>query len=216
MSQLPPVSVIIPVYNQERYIGSSLRSIISQSLTRDSYEIIVVNDGSTDKTLEAIKPYMSEIRLISSDECLGLPSALNRGIREAVGQFVVRLDSDDYVHQDYLKILLMHLRMNPLFDAVACDYLLIDDHTVISHENCEKNPIGCGIMFRIEQLIDIGFYDEEFLSNEDKDLRIRFLNRFQIERIKLPLYRYRRHGNNMTNDPQRMKAFDDAIKIKHS
>jgi len=216
MSQLPPVSVIVPVHNQERYIGSCLRSIISQSLERESYEIIVINDGCTDKSLEALKPYQDEIRLFSHERCLGLPAALNHGIRRAHGQFIVRVDSDDYVHAEYLKILLMHLRMNPDFDAVACDYLLIDDHTVLSHENCESRPIGCGIMFRIEQLIDIGLYDENFLSHEDKDLRIRFLKHYKINRVALPLYRYRRHDANMTNDIEAMDAFDEAIRGKHS
>lgn len=77
------------------------------------------------------------------------------------------------------------------------------------------DPIACGIMFRVEHVIDIGLYDEDFLSREDEDLRLRFLKKYQIERIKLPLYRYRKHENNMTNDPESMHYFQCLLNQKH-
>lgn len=213
---VPSVSVVIPVYNQEKYIGRCLRSILNQSLARDDYEVVVIDDGSNDRTRDGLHHFLGDIRLFKHDECLGLPAAINRGIKEARGQFIVRLDSDDYVHNDFLKILLMHLRLNNDIDAVATDYLLIDDHeSVLGRMNCAKAPIGCGIMFRIEQLIDIGLYDEGFLSREDEDLRIRFLQKYRIHRVALPLYRYRRHDTNMTNDESRMDRYADAIAEKH-
>jgi len=176
MLTVSTVSVIIPVHNQERYIGRCLRSILNQSLDRESYEVVVVNDGSTDRTLDGLHHFLGDIRLLENPDCLGLPASINKGIKEARGQFVVRLDSDDYVHSDFLKLLMMHLRMNSNFDAIATDYLLIDDHeNILDQVNCTDKPIGCGVMFRIEQLIDIGLYDESFLSREDEDLRIRFL-----------------------------------------
>jgi glycosyltransferase involved in cell wall biosynthesis len=213
---VPSVSVVIPVYNQEKYIGRCLRSILNQSLARDDYEVVVIDDGSNDRTRDGLHHFLGDIRLFKHDECLGLPAAINRGIKEARGQFIVRLDSDDYVHSDFLKILLMHLRLNNTIDAIATDYLLIDDHeSVLGHMNCITSPIGCGIMFRVEQLIDIGLYDEEFLSREDEDLRIRFLQKYRIDRVALPLYRYRRHDTNMTNDEGRMDRYASAIAEKH-
>jgi hypothetical protein len=61
-------------------------------------------------------------------------------------------------------------------------------------------PIACGIMFRTDQLIDVGLYDESFLLHEDRDLRFRFLKKYDIHRVELPMYRYRRHDTNITND----------------
>ena len=86
----------------------------------------------------------------------------------AKGQFIVRVDSDDYVHFDYLNFLLLHLQYNNSIDAVACDYNLVDDQqNLIKQVNCAEHSIGCGIMFRAEHLITIGLYDEEFLVKED-------------------------------------------------
>ena len=82
--------------------------------------------------------------------------------------------------------------------------------------NCMEKPIACGIMFRIEHLIDIGLYDEDFFCREEEDLRERFLKKFSIERVRLPLYRYRRHENNMTNNTEMMDLYKDKFRKKHN
>jgi hypothetical protein len=78
-----------------------------------------------------------------------------------------------------------------------------------------KEPIACGIMFRTEQLIDIGLYDESFLRHEDRDLRLRFLDRYTIHHVPLPLYRYRRHDDNITNDVAAMNFHEERLNEKH-
>ena len=211
------VSVIIPVYNQEKYVGRCIRSLLKQTLASKDYELIVINDGSTDNTKKALIPFMEEIKYMENERQLGLPRSLNLGIENARGQFIVRVDGDDYVHWDYLKILSMHLQMNHDMDAIACDYIIVNERQdELSHKNCSKDPIGCGNMFRLSQLIDIGLYDEEFLLREDEDLRLRFLEKYEIHRVKLPLYRYRKHENNITRDSQNMKKYQDKLQIKHN
>jgi glycosyltransferase involved in cell wall biosynthesis len=213
---IPTISVLITAYNVEKYVGRALRSVLNQSLDRNSYEIIVVNDCSTDRTRFALEVFEDEIRLVHNDTRIGLPRSLNRGIRRVKGQFIVRVDGDDYIHRDFLKILELHLRLNEEIDAAACDYFLVDDDEhILARKDCMAEPIACGIMFRIEQLIDIGLYDEDFLCREDEDLRLRFLKKYQIERVKLPLYRYRKHENNMTNDAERMEYFQSMLTQKH-
>lgn len=216
MTHLPTVSLVVAVRNQEKYIGRCVRSILNQTYSRNDYEVIVVNDASTDNTKFALELFESEIKLINNDVHKGLPGSLNVGIRSARGRFVVRIDGDDYVHTEYVNILSMHLALNPWMDAVACDYNLVTNNDeVIDRMNCEKHPIGCGIMFRIDQLVELGLYDEQFLLHEDKDLRIRFLEKHTIHRVALPLYRYRRHDENMTNDDARMNGYMDALSAKH-
>lgn len=217
MSHLPTISIVIPAHNQERYIGRCLRSVLNQTYARDDYEIIVIDDGSSDRTDYALELFESEIVLIRNEEQLGLPASLNKGIRKARGRYIIRLDGDDYVHAEYLNVLALHLDLNSHFDAVACDYLLVDDQEdVLKQMNCMENPIGCGIMFRIDQLIDVGLYDEGFLSREEEDLRIRFEKKYTVQRVALPLYRYRRHDNNMTNDEERMNDFAKNLADKHN
>ncbi len=216
MSNLPLVSLVIPVHNQEKFIGRCLRSALNQTMDLENYELVVIGDASSDRTAYALELFEDDIRLLVNAERIGLPGSLNRGIRAARGQFVVRLDADDYIHAEYLNVLHMHLRMNSHMDAVACDYLLVDGYeNTLRQVDCADEPIGCGIMFRIEHLIDIGLYDEDFLSREDEDLRRRFEKKYAIERIVLPLYRYRRHGDNMTNDDERMQDYAEVLAAKH-
>ena len=143
---------------------------------------------------------------------MGLPASLNKGIKKARGQFIVRVDSDDYVHVEFLKILSLHLQLNHSIDAIASDYLLVNnDQDILGQNNCLKNLIGCGVMFRLKHLIDIGLYDESFLLREEEELMIRFKSKYKISRLQLPLYRYRKHENNITNNKEKMKKFKKRL-----
>mgnify|MGYP001221997786 CR=1 FL=1 len=210
------VSVIVPVYNQEKYIGRCLRSLLKQTFPKEEFEIIVINDASVDNTKEAIMPFMADIVHYDNDKQIGLPACLNKAIRNARGWFIVRVDSDDYVHWEYLNILSLHLMQNHDIDAIACDYYVVNDsQDILSQKNCLEEPLGCGIMFRIDQLIEIGLYDESFLIKEEEDLRIRFLKKYKISRLQLPLYRYRKHDNNITGDFENVKKYEKKLNFKH-
>ena len=192
------ISVIIPIFNQEKYIGRCLRSILSQSFDESFYEVIVVDDGSNDYSIKILEAFSDKIKIVKHKENLGLPSALNSGIKKARGKYIVRLDSDDYVNFDYLNILYLYIEYNN-YDAVACDYYLVDDNEkILEKRNCLEHPIGCAIIFRVDQLVDIGMYDKDFLINEEVELRQRFEKKYSVERVPLPLYRYRQHVSNMT------------------
>jgi glycosyltransferase involved in cell wall biosynthesis len=213
--KLPIVSIVIPARNQERFIGRCIRSALNQDFAKDDFEVIVVDDGSTDRTAYALQVFGDSIQVLRNDENIGLPAALNRGIRAARGRFVVRVDADDFVHEQYVNLLYWHLMLNQGLHAVACDYIRVDELGVyVSSGNCETEPIGCGIMFRIEQLIALGLYDESFLLSEDQDLRIRFVKNFSIYRIPLPLYRYCKHDQNMTNDRGRVARYEGRLRDK--
>tara|TARA_X000000368_G_C22844940_1_gene629428 strand:- start:6 stop:665 length:660 start_codon:yes stop_codon:yes gene_type:complete len=211
------ISVIIPVYNGEEYIGRCLRSLLSQSIGQEEFEIVLINDGSFDNTEYALKLFKGGIiRVFNNEENMGLPYSLNKGISKSFGKFIVRVDADDYVNKDFLLIMKKFLEMDQLIDAVSCDYELIDsEENIISVENSTENPIGCGIMFRKEQLIKIGMYDSRMKYHEEKDLLIRFKKNFSIHRIALPLYRYRKHENNMTNDKKKVEEYNKKLHIKH-
>ena len=149
----PLISVIVAAYNQERYIGRCLRSLLHQTLDHSKYEIIVVDDGSTDKTPYALNlfcdPKNSVVKIITNKVNLGLPASLNLAIKASKSEYLVRVDSDDFVNENFLNLLHLYLETNPLSDAIACDYLLLDDNeSVLEKVNCIDEPIACGIMFR--------------------------------------------------------------------
>lgn len=218
--KLPTVSVIIAAFNEEKYIGRCLRSLLDQTIDKKEYEIIVIDDGSTDKTSYALgqfcDPRYSIVKVITNEKNLGLPASLNIGIKLAEGKFVVRVDADDFVNENFLKFLSFYLKTNAHADAVACDYLLLNDsEEVLGRENCQNKPIACGIMFRKDQLLKIGLYDENFLMHEEQELRIRFEKKFKINQLEIPLYRYRRHAENMTNNTEAMEIHRRKLSKKH-
>tara|TARA_Y100000589_G_scaffold331644_1_gene386102 strand:- start:39 stop:725 length:687 start_codon:yes stop_codon:yes gene_type:complete len=216
----PKISVIIPTFNQEKYIGRCIRSLLEQNIPRENYELIIINDGSHDKTEYAInlfkEPNSEFIKSISNKKNIGLPASINKGIKIASGEYIVRVDSDDFVNKNFLNFLQVYLDTNPDSDAVACDYLILDDNeNVLERKNCDENPIACGIMFKKNDLLSIGLYDEKFMYNEERELRIRFCKKYSIRRLDLPLYRYRMHANNITKNNKQMDKYNKLILEKH-
>lgn len=209
------ITIIVSVWNEEKYIGRCLRSLIAQNFPREKFDILVVNDGSTDRTKYALELFEKDICTITNDRNIGLPASLNRAIRHIDTPYFVRVDSDDYVSKNFLLFLYYFIEGNGM-DAVSCDYNLINDQEeIISRKNCMEEPIACGIVFRTSQILDIGLYDEGFLLHEERDLRVRFLKKYNIHHFELPLYRYRRHDDNMTNDKDKMDAYMKNLISKH-
>jgi glycosyltransferase involved in cell wall biosynthesis len=210
------ISVIITAYNYGRYIERALRSCLDQSIPKNQYEIIVINDCSTDNTVAILDNYETDARIFHLKKNVGLSAARNFGIRKAKGQYVIFVDADDYLHRDTLQVQKLFLEENHDMNAVAIDYFLVDElenHRERIHAS--EKPIACGIMFRKDLLIEIGLYDEQFKAREEEDLRIRFLERFNIYHIPLPLYRYRRHNNNLTNNAEMMQKAQEQLNQKH-
>ena len=213
-------SVIVPAFNTELFIGRCLRSLLNQSVNNDTYEIIIIDDGSTDRTSYAITqfcdPYESLIKVITNDTNIGLPASLNKGIHASKGEYVVRVDSDDYVSTHFIEFLKFYLDSNEGADAVACDYVIVkENENVISKFDASKMPIGCGIMFHKKQLVVCGLYDPEFLCHEERELRFRFEKKYSIDHLRLPLYRYREHENGITKNNELMEQYKKKLISKH-
>lgn len=210
------VSVIITCHNYARYLSRAIRSALNQSLDKKDYEIIVVDDGSTDETKNVMKTYRQKIKPIILDRNYGLAAARNEGIKSALGRFVINLDADDYMDENLLLVESLFLNSNANWDAVSCDYILVDENEKhLERISGKKKHIACGVMFRTDLLFEIGLYDEKFKMREDEDLRIRFEKKHNIYNIELPLYRYRKHDNNMTNNTEGMTKFKKVLDSKH-
>jgi glycosyltransferase involved in cell wall biosynthesis len=209
------LSIIVPTYNHEKYIARCIRSLINQNYQRSFYEIIVIDDGSTDNTIKILENFKDQITLIKNKKNLGLAATLNKAIKSCRSPYLVRVDSDDYVNENFIFFLRYFLEFNNELDAVACDYYLVDEkENIIERCNSNEKPIACGIIFRLDQLVKIGLYDKRFRLFEDRDLRKRFLKKFNIFRIPLPLYRYRRHEKNITNNKKNIKKYKKLLSKK--
>ena len=211
------VSLIITAFNYDRYLERAIRSGIDQSLNKEAYEIIVVNDASTDRTESILDNYKDVARCFNLKQNAGLSAARNFGIQKARGQFVMFLDADDYVHREILKITKLFLDENSSLDSVSVDYWLVDERgNRIRQVDASKEPIACGILFRKDFLFDVGLYDESFLAREEEDLRMRWEKVYSVHNLSIPLYRYRMHDFNLTKDGGKMQEGLEQLTDKHS
>tara|TARA_Y100000992_G_scaffold302673_2_gene278206 strand:+ start:2863 stop:3504 length:642 start_codon:yes stop_codon:yes gene_type:complete len=210
------ISVIITTYNYGKYIERAIRSCLDQTLDNSEYEIIIVNDCSTDFTEKILENYKSEARVFNLKKNIGLSAARNFGIKQSKGQFVVFLDADDYLHNQTINIEKLFLEENNSLDAVSVDYYQVDERG--NHKkyfNAEKDPIACGIMFRKDLLYDVGLYDENFHAREEQELRYRFEKKYKIHNLSIPLYRYWIHDDNLTKNNIKMNHYKDELIKKY-
>jgi glycosyltransferase involved in cell wall biosynthesis len=115
----PLISIIMPVFNGEKYLHKAIKSILSQTL--DDFEFLIINDGSTDNTRNIIESYKDErIRLIDNEINLGLASSLNRGISLSRGVYIARMDADDVSFPERFKRQVEHLQAHPEIDLLGC------------------------------------------------------------------------------------------------
>jgi glycosyltransferase involved in cell wall biosynthesis len=210
------VSLIITTFNYAQYVERAIRSALDQSLASNQFEVIVVNDASTDETASILENYTNDVRIYNLESNLGLSGARNFGIKKAKGQFIVFLDADDYLHKETLRVQKLFLEENNSLDAVSVDYYVVDERGKhIEHVRATDKPIACGIMFRKDFLYNIGLYDEGFRAREEEDLRIRWNEKYNIYNVILPLYRYRMHDNNLTKNAGEMDKHLEMLQNKH-
>jgi glycosyltransferase involved in cell wall biosynthesis len=198
------VTLCIPTFNRCHFLGRAIRSAINQTFPKDKYEIIVIDDGSSDRTDIILETFKNDIKIIKNKKNIGLSRSLNKAILKSRGKYFLRLDSDDYVNEEYINYLYTTINLNKSeFDAVKCDYYKVDSKEVVTKKcNSEKEPIACGIIFKIDDLIDVGMYSPKKKIFEEIDLidKLSKKKNFKIFRLPLPLYRYRMHKKNMTKN----------------
>ena len=133
--QLPKVSIVITCFNLDRYIGRAIRSLLAQDCEFE-YEIIVIDDASTDRSVEVIKTFLSDdrVRLMALEENLGAAAAINLGWREARGEYFCRFDGDDAWYPEYLRMAADVLDRNADVVLVHTDVSFMDSNDVVTSE----------------------------------------------------------------------------------
>lgn len=217
--KLVDVSVIVCTHNHEKWIERCVRSLDNQILLdKNNFEVIIVNDSSKDNTKKILKNLkkLSYLKIINNDKNIGLSKSINKAIKISTGRYIVRVDSDDYVARNFIYLLKLYLDKNKEYQAVASDYYRVSsDEKIIDKNNCFKNEIACGIMFRKETLIGIGMYNETFSMREGHELKKRFTKKYKLGRVEFPIYKYRQHDDNRTRTKKKMlKIFDKKLKKK--
>jgi glycosyltransferase involved in cell wall biosynthesis len=195
------ISVVVTNYNYGHLVGRCIRSLLDQTLLSSDYEIIVVDDCSTDDSISILRNFGDQISLIQLQSNMGLAFASNSGIERCISRYVVRVDADDYVHPKFLETILLGFELvGGSCEAVSCDYLRVDDRgQIIEIGSQEEEPIACAIAFKIDAFEALGFYDSKLRINEEVDLMQKFKRAgMRIFNINLPLYRYVQHSESLT------------------
>lgn len=179
------LSVIIPIYNVEQYLDACIKSLYKQSLCLDEFEVILINDGSTDRSLLRAKFWAdrySNIKLIDQDNC-GLSVARNRGVSNATGDYVFFLDSDDFLYPNTLSLLIDKAKNNDL-DLLRFEYCAVN-------ENDEKLYYSAGVSKRkrFAEQVDDGYFLFEKIYNQEffaclSLIKRQFLQNFNIHFVE--------------------------------
>lgn len=213
--QNPKISVVMSVYNGERYLRQSVESILKQ--TFDDFEFIIIDDGSTDNASGILEEYQksdSRIRLLRQEN-MGLTRSLNRGINLAKGEYIARMDSDDISTPERLAKEVGFLDENTEFVLVGSWADVIDDggaskivwkspHYPASDLMCRWRLLfnNCfmhsSVMFRREAVLKLGGYDENLRQGQDYDLWVKMAAAGKIANLPLMLTKLRKfHADNI-------------------
>lgn len=211
-------SIIVTSHEYGRYLERCLRSCLRQELIdRDDYEVIVVDDASTDDSVAIARKFVDDgVRVIAREVNGGVAAAANDGVRAAKGQYFVRVDADDFVTARFLHFLVSYMDLNHDALGVACDYVLVDDHEQqLERVDAGAHPISCGILYQKDLLVAAGLYDPDFRHREEEELRARLGDFYTVHHLRMPLYRYRKHGSNKTSEPE-YEAFAARVEARRA
>lgn len=221
---MPKVSVIIPVYNSSKYVSEAIASVFAQ--TYQDFEIIVIDDGSTDNSREIIEDfiekYPSKINYIYQKN-KGIAGARNTGIKNAKGSLIALLDADDKWHPARLEKEIVIIESSPQIGLVHSNLMSISEDG-IPLENFKRNKkylsgyifkhlflrsadIGSPtVLFRKDCCMNVGLFDENIvcMGCDDRDMWLRIAQKYRVEYINEILAYHRLHNTNFSNNTQRM------------
>lgn len=204
---MPRISVVLPTYNHARYLPESLASIAEQTC-RD-FELIVVDDGSTDATPQVLRAFQPDFPLqLIRQENRGLPTALNVGFARAAGQYLTWTSADNLLLSPMLERLAAELDRHPAAGMVYSDWYDIDEAGRVVREVktldydpvvlLRHNYVRASFMYRRAVRDEIGDYDPQIPYQEDHDYWLRIAQRWPLKRVPESLYKYRVHAQSLS------------------
>ena len=208
------ISILLPVYNVEKFLAQTLESLAGQTF-RD-FELVAVDDCSTDKSPEILRqfaPKFPAINIIRNSANQHLARTLNIGLRACRGEYVYRIDADDWLLPDCLEKMVKTLERSPAANAVVCDTLRVDGDgrprrvwlNLLEDYYLKKNELfrvafgGIPCLIRKDVFFAAGLHDESLRAASDRDIGVKMVKHINIVGLPERLYMYREHGGNITN-----------------
>jgi glycosyltransferase involved in cell wall biosynthesis len=200
----PRVTVLMSVYNGERFLKPAVDSILKQTFRE--FVFLILNDGSRDKTAEILEGYDDpRLRVVENRENTGLAKSLNRGLEVAETEYIARMDADDISHPDRLEKQIRYLDENPEVGLLGTRYVRIDEdgrergeiYVPIGRDNIKRNLLVrnsfChgSVVFRKSVIERAGFYNEDITVAQDYDLWLRVADLCPVENYPEVLHKWR-------------------------
>jgi len=217
----PLISIVLPVYNGQRFLPEAIQSCLNQTYT--NFELIIVNDCSTDNSLSIAEKYSKEdsrINIISNQRNLKLPASLNIGHQCAGGSFITWISDDNCFKNNAIENLLAYLENNNV-DIVYSDYELIDESgkflknvDIKNNSILTGNSIGASFLYKREVFEKNSGYAEHLHLTEDYDFWLRSSQHSSFFHIEKNLYQYRSHGKSMTAKINLEKPVNEEFAMK--
>jgi len=193
------VSIIVTNYNYEKFLNRCLRSCVSQKNT--NFEVIIIDDCSPVCPKPSIENFLDgeKVRFYKTEKNSGVAAASNLGLKMSRGQYVIRVDADDFVNDQMCFFMSTYLDYNHDAFCVSCDYYIVNNHEdILERKYAKKENISCGIMYRRDLLLELGGYNDKMRHREEEELRKRLGDFYNIHHLDIPFYRYRMHNDNKT------------------
>ena len=189
------ISAIIPLYNKEHFVAKTIESVLSQ--TTNDFELIIVNDGSTDHSADIVASFSDPRIVFVEQQNGGVSSARNHGIRIAKGEFIAFLDADDTWHPEFMEQMLKLYADYPEYSFFCCaqtDRLIstLSSGISIIEDHCKFFYIYCtgSIMLKKQVFNEVGLFREGIQYGEDLDMWLRIACRYKTVYINRELITY--------------------------
>src|SRR5574341_182862 len=221
------VSVIIPCYNNEPYLRECLDSVLNQTFS--DYEVIVVDDGSTDGTEVIIQNYLPRVKYLRQSN-QGPAAARNAGIEAASGEYIAFQDADDIWYPEKLEAQVKFMEANPRFAWIYSEMCTFNDRQILQASWFSDRPTHQGkvfeqlinnnfiptitVMIKKETLLSMNCFDVNLRSCEDKDIWLRLAWKYEIGRLNKVLAKRRFHSHNLCRDNRLMIASEVEVMRK--
>lgn len=203
-------------YNAEGTILRAIQSVLDEENFNGHCELVVINDGSKDRTLEIMEPYKdnARIRIINQDNSGAMKSAIN-GFREAKGQWIMILDADDYLVPGALGLVMESITENADADFLYFDYFegWDNDFELVSPQSIWESLAG-GMIVRREELTKAGFWDITLMFPE-YDLILKTWGVWKIVYIPKPLFYYFRRPGSLSTNPDNLRNTLSLLKSRY-
>jgi len=217
----PKVTVLMPAYNADKYIEEAISSVLGQ--TFPDFELLIINDGSTDATLNVIESFRDKRIVVITQENKGVSAALNLGLMHARAPYIARFDADDICLPNRLKIQYEFITKYPEYSIIgsAAEYMDADGHYIFTHhpeghlnEEIQQLQyticpfIHSSVFYKKEAVINSGGYNEHAYTYEDHFLWVNILKNEKACNLSLPLIKVRLNPESITIDEKwRTRAF---------